>query len=87
MFFFVKHVRCAGCNTVRTYEGQGLRLKHDRKTNYKLLLACSSACAQKFIGLKGKPIDAAQDIDLEEDVVMTKNEPIPYRKITQTMDK
>lgn len=83
-YFYVKHVKCAGCNASRTYDGQGLRLRHGPGQDFKLLLACSSSCAQKILAMKRER--QAQPIreDVEQESMMTKNGPIPYRKITQT---
>jgi len=78
MHIHIKHIRCAGCNVLRSFDGVGLRIKYDPDANWRLLLACSSNCAQKFIRAK---------VELDEpDVLITKNGPILYRKIVQTLD-
>jgi len=82
-YIWVKHVRCPGCNKLQSFSGpHGLRMKYDPSTNYKLLLACSSDCAQKFC--KKNPDDKFMPVDGEQDVIITNKGPIPYRKITQT---
>lgn len=47
--FYIKHVKCAGCGKHRTYDGDGLRMSFAPKANWKLLLACSVSCAEKFV--------------------------------------
>ena len=86
MYIFVKHVRCPGCDKLQSFSGpHGLRMKYDPTTNYKLLLACSSDCAQKF--RVKDPDDKFVAISGEQDVIMTEKGPIPYRKITKTLGK
>jgi len=81
MHIHIKHIRCAGCNVLRSFDGVGLRVKYDPNANWKLLLACSSNCAQKFIRTREQP-----ELD-KLDILITKNGPIPYRKIIQTLDR
>ena len=81
-YFYVKHVKCAGCGARRTYNGEGLRMKFSSKANWKLLLACSSRCAEKFVKPKQPELEQSEPAP---EMLMTKNGPIPYRKITQTL--
>jgi hypothetical protein len=80
-YIWIKNVKCAGCDTVRYFSSPGLRIKYNPQENYKWLLACSSNCAEKFAD------KTKLDNGPGPDVIMTKNGPIPYRKITQTLDQ
>lgn len=54
-YFYVKHVKCAGCGARRTYTGEGLRMQFNPQANWKLLLACSARCAEKFVNKTKTP--------------------------------
>lgn len=80
-YFFVKTVKCAGCGNRRTYDGDGLRMKYHPGANWKLLLACSAPCAEKFNNRK--PDQPKKEIPTpkapEPEVLMTRYGAIPYR--------
>ena len=87
-YFYVKHVKCAGCGVRRTYDGEGLRMKFTSNANWKLLLACSIPCAQKFVKPEQKKCESGckPETQQETEMLMTKNGPIPYRRITQSLE-
>jgi len=76
-YFFVKTVKCAGCGNRKTFAGKGLGMIYRANSNWKLLLACSAACAAKFSNKK--PVHFKKEMAAEPEKLMTRYGAIPYR--------